>query len=66
MVRVGVAGNHEVEAFDAPGAEHRDDIALSGAGIDQDGLASGRTEQHRITLADIEDIDREVSGECCE
>ena len=66
VVRVGVAGNHEVEALDSPGAEHRDDIPLSGASIDQDRLASGRTEQHRITLADIEDIDREVSGECCE
>ena len=53
MIAVVVGNDHEVNRFDASAFQRSDRAFLGGAGVDQGRLALGRSNQDRVSLADV-------------
>ena len=58
VVAMVMADRHQVERLDSLAPEGVQGGVLGRAGVDQGGLALGRTDQDRVALADVEDLDR--------
>ena len=58
VIAMVMADRHQVERLDPLSLEHAQGGVPGRAGVDQGGLALGRTNQDRVALADVEDLDR--------
>ena len=59
VIAVVMADGYEIEVVDSHALEYADRTLSRRAGVNQHGLALGRTDQDRVALPDVEHFDRD-------